>query len=240
MGRSFENRKASMAKTQGAKAKLYSRYGKEIYVCAKNGGADTDSNLTLRRLIEKAKKEQVPAHVIDKALEKALGGAGEDYVVARYEGFGPGGCMVIVDCLTDNNNRTYTDVRQCFIKNEAKIGAPGAVSHMFDHQAIFAFKHDDEEAVLDALMSADVDVSDIENEDGMISVLAPNTEFNHARTALLSSFPELQFEIDEITFSPQTFTPVTGEDIEMFDKFIAALNDNDDVQNIYHNAEFDT
>jgi len=240
MGRTFENRKASMAKTQGAKAKLYSRYGKEIYVCAKNGGPDTESNLALRRLIEKAKKEQVPAHVIEKAVEKALGGGGEDYEVARYEGFGPGGCMVIVDCLTDNNNRTYTDVRQCFIKNNAKIGAPGAVSHMFDHQAIFAFKHDNEEAVLDALMSADVDVSDIENEDGMITVLAPNTEFNNARTALLTSFPQIQFEIDEITFSPQTYTPVTGEDVESFDNFIGALNDNDDVQNIYHNAEFDS
>ncbi len=240
MGRSFENRKASMAKTQGAKAKLYSRYGKEIYVCAKNGGADTDSNLSLRRLIEKAKKEQVPAHVIDKALEKALGGAGEDYEVARYEGFGPGGCMVIVDCLTDNNNRTYTDVRQCFIKNDAKIGAPGAVSHMFDHQAIFAFKHNNDEAVLDALMSADVDVTDIEDEEGIITVLAPHTEFNNARTALLQSFPEIQFEIDEISFIPQTFTPINGEDLEMFDKFMAALNDNDDVQNIYHNAEFDS
>jgi len=229
-----------MAKTQGAKAKLYSRYGKEIYVCAKNGGADTDSNLSLRRLIEKAKKEQVPAHVIEKALEKALGGAGEDYEVARYEGFGPGGCMVIVDCLTDNNNRTYTDVRQCFIKNDAKIGAPGAVSHMFDHQAIFAFKHDDDEAVLDALMSADVDVADIENEDGIITILTPHTEFNNARTSLLQSFPEIQFEIDEISFLPQTFTLISGEDLEMFDKFMAALDNNDDVQNIYHNAEFDS
>lgn len=117
-----------MAKTQGAKAKLYSRYGKEIYVCAKSGGPDVDANLALRRLIDKAKKEQVPAHVIDNALKKAQGGAGEDYAAATYEGFGPGGCMVIVDCLTDNNNRTYTDVRQCFVKNDAKIGAPGAVS----------------------------------------------------------------------------------------------------------------
>ena len=227
-----------MAKTQGAKAKLYSRYGKEIYVCAKNGGVETDGNLALRRLIEKAKKEQVPAHVIDKALEKARGGAGEDYVLAQYEGFGPGGCMVIVDCLTDNNNRTYTDVRQCFIKNDAKIGAPGAVSHMFDHQAIFAFRHDNEEAILDALMAEDVDVSDIESEDGMITVLTPNTEFNNARNALLAAFPEIQFEMDEITYIPQTSTLITGEDVEMFDRFIAALNDNDDVQNIYHNAEF--
>jgi YebC/PmpR family DNA-binding regulatory protein len=239
MGRSFENRKASMAKTQGAKAKLYSRYGKEIYICAKNGGVDPDANLALRRLIEKAKKEQVPAHVIENALKKAQGGAGEDFVAARYEGFGPGGCMVIVDCLTDNNNRTYTDVRQCFVKNDAKIGAPGAVSHMFDHTALFAFKHDDEEAILDILMSADADVTDIENEDGMITVLAPHTEFNKVRTALTEAIPEIDFEMDEITFLPQTHTLVTGEDVDSFDNFIAALNDCDDVQNIYHNAEFE-
>ncbi len=228
-----------MAKTQGAKAKLYSRYGKEIYVCAKNGGADVDANLSLRRLIDKAKKEQVPAHVIDNALKKAQGGAGEDYAAARYEGFGPGGCMVIVDCLTDNNNRTYTDVRQCFVKNDAKIGAPGAVSHMFDHQAVFVFRHDDEEAILDALMMADVDVTDIESDDEMITVLAPHTEFFKARTALLELLPDIEFEMEEITFNPQTFTQISGEDIETFDKFIAALNDCDDVQNIYHNAEFE-
>lgn len=239
MGRSFENRKASMAKTQGAKAKLYSRYGKEIYICAKNGGVDPDANLALRRLIEKAKKEQVPAHVIENALKKAQGGAGEDFVAARYEGFGPGGCMVIVDCLTDNNNRTYTDVRQCFVKNDAKIGAPGAVSHMFDHTALFAFKHDDEETILEILMSADVDVTDIESEDGMITVLAPHTEFNKVRTALTDAIADIDFEMDEITFLPQTHTLVSGEDVESFDNFIAALNDCDDVQNIYHNAEFE-
>ena len=88
MGRSFEVRKLSMAKTQGAKIKVYSKYGKEIYVCAKNGGADPDSNLSLRRLIEKAKKDQVPSHVIEKAIDKAQGGAGEDFSTARYEGFG--------------------------------------------------------------------------------------------------------------------------------------------------------
>lgn len=239
MGRSFEVRKASMAKTQGAKAKLYSRFGKEIYVCAKNGGTETDSNLTLRRLIEKAKKEQVPSHVIDNALKKAQGSGGEDYAAARYEGFGPGGCMVIVDCLTDNSNRTYTDVRQCFVKNDSKIGGPGAVSHMFDHQAVFVFMHDDEEAILDALMSADVEVDDIESDEGMITVLAPHTEYYKARTALQELLPDVEFEMDEITFNPQTYTHLTGEDVETFDKFMACLNDSDDVQNIYHNAEFD-
>lgn len=107
---------------------------------------------------------------------------------------------------------------------------------MFDHQAVFSFKGD-EEACLEALMMADVDVTDIEEEDGMLTVLAPHTEFFKAKTALSESFPEIDFEIEEITFNPQMETEVTGEDVEMFEKFINMLNDCDDVQEIYHNAE---
>jgi Uncharacterized conserved protein len=237
MGRTFENRKASMAKTGAMKTKLYSRYGKEIYVCAKNGGTETDSNLSLRRLIEKAKKEQVPGHIIDKALDKARGGGGEDFVTVRFEGFGPGNCMVIVDCLTDNNNRTFGEVRTCFNKGKAKLGAQGAVAHMFDHRAIFAFKHDDEEAVLEALMEDDVDVADIENEDGVITVIAPQTEFFKTKTALAKAFTDISLEVEEITFVPQTYTELGAEDTEQLDKFLDLLNDCDDVQEVYHNAD---
>ena len=239
MGRSFEVRKASMAKTQGAKVKLYSKYGKEIYVIAKNGGGDPDTNLSLKRMIEKAKKDQVPAHVIDKAIEKAAGGGGENYEVARYEGFGPGNCSVIVDCLTDNNNRTYMEVRQCFVKTHSKIGGPGTVAHMFDHQAVFQFKGDDEEAVLENLMMADADVTDIECEDGVITVFAPHIEFFKVKSALAESMPEVTLDVEEITFVPQTMTAVAGDDVAAFDKFLDMLNDCDDVQNVYHNAEIE-
>ena len=237
MGRSFEVRKASMAKTAGAKIKVYSKYGKEIYMCAKNGGGDPDMNLSLKHLIAKAKKDQVPAHVIDKAIDKANGGGGEDYAPARYEGFGPGGTSVIVDCLTDNGNRTFQDVRQCFVKTGAKIGVEGSVSHMFAHQAVFQFKGDDDEAILEALMMEDVDVTDVELEDGVITVFAPNTEFFKTKTALNSSFPDLTLDVEEITFVPQTHTPVAGEDAEKFQKFLDMLDDCDDVQQVYHNAE---
>ncbi len=236
MGRAFEVRKNSMAKTNAVKTKVYSKYGREIYVTAKSGGPDPDNNLALRRLIDKAKKDQVPAHVIDKAIDKAKGGGGEDFATARYEGFGPGGCMVIVDCLTDNNNRTFGDVRQCFTKTKCKIGAQGSVSHMFDHNAVLAFKGQDEESVLEALMMADVDVTDIEDEGDMITVLAPHTEFYKAKTALQDAFEGIEFEMDEITFIPQTSTEVTGEDVALFEKFLDMLNDLDDVQEVYHNA----
>lgn len=237
MGRAYQNRKESMAKTADAKTKVYSKYGREIYMSAKSGGTDPDGNLSLRGLIDRAKKDQVPTHVIDKAIDKAKGGATEDYSPARYEGYGPGNCMVIVDCLTDNPNRTFGDVRLAFTKTKSKIGTPGVVAHMFDHSAIFVFKNDDEEAVLEALMEADVDVSDIENEDGTITVFTPHTEYAKARHALTDAFEGIDFDVDEIQFLPKTHTSVEGDDIPMFEKFLDMLNELDDVQNIFHNAE---
>ena len=237
MGRAYQNRKESMAKTSDMKAKLYSRYGREIYVTAKSGGVDPDGNLALRGLIDRAKKDQVPGHVIDKALEKAKGGGGEDYSPARYEGYGPGGSMAIIECLTDNPNRTFGDVRQAFTKTKCKIGTQGSVSHMFDHCAIFVFAGDDEEAVLEALMEGDVDVTDIELEDGKITVFAPNTEYFKAKTALIERFGEIDFDVDEIQFIPQSYTTLSGDDVALFDKFLAILNDLDDVQQVYHNVE---
>ncbi|MGR4069711.1 YebC/PmpR family DNA-binding transcriptional regulator [Halomonas sp. LR3S48] len=239
MGRAFQNRKESMAKTAAAKTKVYSKYGREIYVCAKQGGTDPNGNLTLRGLMERAKKDQVPSHVIEKALDKASGVGGEDYSVARYEGFGPGNCMVIVDCLTDNPNRTFGDVRACFNKAKSKLGTPGSVSHMFDHCVILSFVGSDEEAVLEALMEADVDVTDIENEEGHITVFAPHTEYAKAKQALIDAFGEIEFEVDEIQFVPQTTTTLEGDDVAMFEKLLDALNDLDDVQNVFHNAEID-
>ncbi|MGS2716818.1 YebC/PmpR family DNA-binding transcriptional regulator [Eionea flava] len=243
MGRAYQNRKESMAKTSDAKAKVYSKYGREIYVCAKAGGIDPDGNLALRSMMDRAKKDQVPSHVIQKALDKAKGGGGEDFATARYEGYGPGSTMVIVDCLTDNPNRTFGDVRICFTKTKCKIGTQGSVSHMFDHCAIFVFSGDDEEAVLEALMMADVDVTDIESDDSSeddstkITVFAPHTEYFKAKQALTDTFDGIEFDVDEIQFIPQNTTPVEGDDIEMFEKFLDMLNDLDDVQNVYHNAE---
>ncbi|MDO9105075.1 MAG: YebC/PmpR family DNA-binding transcriptional regulator [Methylovulum sp.] len=238
MGRAYQNRKVSMAKTSDAKAKVYSKYGRELYVCAKAGGIDPDGNLALRGLIDRAKKAQVPAHVIEKALDKAKGGGGEEFTPARYEGFGPGGCLVIVDCLTDNPNRTFNDVRQCFTKTKAKIGIQGAVSHMFDHAAILAFKHDDEDTVLEALLAADVDVSDIESEEGKVTVFTPPADYFKAKQALADGIGAVDFDVDEIQFLPKSSTAISGDDLVLFEKFLDMLNELDDVQNIYHDAEY--
>lgn len=238
MGRAFQNRKESMAKTSDQKAKVYSKYGREIYVCAKSGGIDPNGNLALRSLIDRAKKDQVPTHVIDKAIDKAKGGGGEDFDTARYEGFGPGNTMVIVDCLSDNPNRTFGDVRTCFNKVKCKIGSQGSVSHMFDHSAIFVFAGTDEEAVLEALMMADVDVTDIELEDGKVTVFAPHTDYSKAKTSLTDAFGEIEFDVDEIQFVAQNTTEIQGEEVEQFERFLDLLNDLDDVQRVYHNAEY--
>ncbi|MDD5267365.1 MAG: YebC/PmpR family DNA-binding transcriptional regulator [Methylococcales bacterium] len=238
MGRAYQNRKESMAKTSDTKAKVYSKFGREIYVCAKAGGSDPDGNLALRGLIERAKKNQVPTHVIDKAIDKAKGGGGEEFAPARYEGYGPGGCMVIIDCLTDNPNRTFGDVRLCFTKTKCKIGTQGTVSHMFDHAAILAFKHDDEDTVLEALLTADVDVTDIESDDGKITVFTPPADYFKAKQALADSFGVLDFDVDEIQFLPKSTTVISGDDLVLFEKFLDMLNDLDDVQNVYHDVEF--
>ncbi len=162
MGRAHEVRKVAMAKTAAKKTKLYSRYGKEIYLAAKAGGPEPDANLALRRLIEKAKKEQVPADVIKRAVDKVKSGVTENYEEKVFEGYANGGATIIVKCLTDNINRTISSVRPAFTKSKAKLGNEGSVSYLYDVISVVAFKGLDEETVLDALVMAEVDAQDME------------------------------------------------------------------------------
>jgi len=237
MGRNFENRKNSIFKTADQKSKLYSKYGKQLYVVAKSGVADPEVNVALRSLVEKAKRDQVPAHVIEKAIEKARGAGGEDFVSARYEGFGPGGSLVIVDCLTDNNTRTISEIRNCFTKTGSKLGATGSVALWFDHVAVLSFKGNNEEQVLEAMLGADVNVDEIESKDGSLTIFAPASEFYKAKTALLQAFPGTELEVQEITFLPQTSKTLSPDDLLVFQKLISMLYDCDDVQNVYHNVD---
>jgi YebC/PmpR family DNA-binding regulatory protein len=236
MGRDFENRKNSIFKTAATKSKLYARYGKLVYVAAKNGVPDPEANPALRNTIEKAKRDQVPAHVIEKAIQKARGTGGEDFVPARYEGFGPGGSLVIIDCLTDNNQRTISEVRACFTKTGSKLAATGSVALSFDQLAILSFKGDNEEQVLEAMLEADVNVEDVEGKNGYVTIFAPPSEFFKAKSALLQAFPNVELETQEITFLPQNSKTIGEDDLPMFEKFLGMLNDCDDVQDVYHNV----
>ena len=238
MGRAYQNRKESMAKTAAIKTAVYSRYSREIYMAAKGGGTDSSANLTLRSLIDRAKKDQVPSHVIEKAIDKASSGVGEDFQIARYEGFGPGGTMLLGDCLTDNANRTTGEVRPAFTKGKGKMGTPGTVAHMFEHAAVLVFKGD-EEAVLECLIMEDVDVLEVESEEDMVTVIAPNTEFAKARNALTAEYADIDFDVDEIQFLPKGETVITGEDVEQFEKLLDLLNNCEDVQNVFHDAKYD-
>ena len=238
MGRAYQNRKDSMAKTAAMKTAIYSRYSREIYMAAKGGGTDPAANLSLRSLIDRAKKDQVPSHVIEKAIDKAGSGVGEDFQIARYEGFGPGGTMLLVDCLTDNANRTIGEVRPAFTKGKGKMGTPGTVAHMFEHAAVFVFTGD-EEAVLECLIMSDVDVLEVESEDDKVTVIAPNTEFAKARNALTAEYGDIDFDVDEIQFVPKAETVITGDDVEQLEKLLDLLNNCEDVQNVYHDAKYD-
>jgi YebC/PmpR family DNA-binding regulatory protein len=236
MGRIFEKRKASIFKTSAQKSKLYSKYGRQLYMAAKNGVPDPDANPSLRAIVEKAKRDNVASHVIEKAIQKAAGAGGEDFQPMRYEGFGPGGSLIIVDCLTDNPTRTISDVRTCFNKNDAKLASNGSVVISFDHLAVLSFKGDSEEKVIEALFAADVAVEDVECEDGTITIFAPPAEFYKAKTALLEAFPGLELEVQEITFIPHASATLSTEQLAVFEKMQNMLNDCDDVQEIYHNV----
>ena len=235
MGRIFEKRKESIFKTADQRSKLFSKYGRQLYMAAKSGVPDPDANPTLRALVEKAKRDNVANHVIEKAIQKAAGTGGEEFQAARYEGFGPGGSLLIVECLTDNGTRTISDLRICFNKTGAKLSANGSVVMSFDHLAVLSFQGDDEEKVIEAMFAADVAVEEVECEGGTVTIFAPPAEFYKARTALLEAFPGLDLEIQEIRFLPRESKSLSGEDLGMFEKLLGMLNDSDDVQDIYHN-----
>lgn len=236
MGRIFEKRKHSIFKTAAQNSKLYSKYSKQLYMAAKKGVPDPEANPVLRAFVERAKRDNVPSHVIDKAIQKAAGTGGEDFQPVRYEGFGPGGGLVIVDCLTDNNTRTISDIRSCFTKTGSKLAGSGSVVMSFDHLAVLSFKGDNEEKVLEAMFAADVAVEDVESKDGNITVFAPPTEFYKAKTALLEAFPDIELDVQEITFLPQTTKTLSADELASFEKFLGMLGDCDDVQEIYHNV----
>ena len=239
MGRAHEVRAESMAKTAAIKSKLYSRYGKELYIAAKSGVSDPDMNLALKRKIQEAKSNQVPADVIKRAIEKAKGGTDENYTEARYEGFGPGNSTIIVDCLTDNTNRAITDVKTCFNKcHGAKLANSGAVSYNYESVGLFVFAYEDEDAMLEAMMEAEVDVQDISVEDGEMTVKTTFQDFGKAQDAIEKVIPDVEFDVCEATLLPTEFVTLdTQEDKEAFDKLLSMLNDCDDVNKIYTNVK---
>ncbi len=239
MGRAHEVRAASMAKTAAMKSKLYSRFGKELYIAAKNGVPDPDMNLALKRKIAEAKSNQVPADVIKRAIDKAKGGTDENYDEARYEGFGPGNSTIIVDCLTDNTNRSFTNVKTAFNKTRnAKLANAGAVSFNYENVGLFVFPYEDEEAMLDAMMEKEVDVQDISVEDGKMTVQTSFQDFGKAQDAIESLLGEVEYDMCETTMLPNEYVELTDpEDQEQYQRLLDMLNEVEDVNKVYTNVK---
>ena len=237
MGRAHEVRAKAMAATAAKKSTLYSIYAKEIMKAAK-ANPDPTSNDALRRVIEKAKREQVPADVIKRAIEKAKGGSNESYDSLRYEGFGPGSATIIIDCLTDNSNRTVAAMNQCFNKSHCKMGVKGSVSFNYDNLGVLSFKYEDEDTMLEKLIEADVDVNDIEVEDGEMTVYVAPTDLHKAQEAIDVLIPDCEYEVCAIKMLPQEYVTLEDEhDKEMWQRLLNLLDEVEDVQEVFHNVE---
>lgn len=238
MGRKWNNIKDKKAEKDKNTSRIYAKFGREIYVAAKSGEPDPESNRNLKAVLERAKTYSVPKHIIDKAIEKAKGGVDENYDELRYEGFGVGGTMVIVDALTNNVNRTASDVRAAFGKNGGNMGVSGSVSYMFDSTAVFGIEGKSVDEVLEVLLEADIDARDVFEEDNIVIVYAEPDQFHLAQEALKQAGVS-EFTVAELTMLPQTEVKLTGEDKVKFEKMIDALEDLDDVQRVYHNADLE-
>lgn len=238
MGRAHEVRAASMAKTAAAKSKLNNKWSRIIYMAAKSGVPDPDLNQNLKKEIEKAKREQVTADVIKRAIDKAKGANQESYDPLTLEGFGPGNSMFIIECLTDNHNRTQTAVKVALQRCGGKIAGSGNVAHMFKNTAIFSIDHMNEEEALESLLMADCDVEDITtSENGVVTITAPSTEYGKIREALRGTLPEgKDFLEDTVSWLP--LNPVelaTDKEKEQLQRLLDLLAEDDDVQDVYHN-----
>src|SRR6476661_8616360 len=183
MGRKWNNIKEKKASKDANTSRIYAKFGREIYVAAKQGEPDPESNQALKVVLERAKTYNVPKAIIDRAIEKAKGGSEETYSELRYEGFGPNGSMVIVDALTNNVNRTASDVRAAFGKNGGNMGVTGSVAYMFDATAVIGIEGKTAEDVLELLMEADVEVRDILEEEETVIVYTEPEEFHATQEA---------------------------------------------------------
>lgn len=212
-------------------------YAREIYQAAKTGGIEVEANSALKRLVEKAKKEQVPMDIIKRAIDKVNSGVDESYTSVTYELFGPGGSNVIVECLTDNLNRSISSIRAAVNKCHIKMGAMGSVSYMYDHFAVVSFKGLDAEKTMDLMIEQDLDVSDIEEEDGQVIIYSDPKDLFAIKDALLKALPNITFDLDEIVWIAKDKISLQGEDLEIFKRLLTLLDDIEDVQHVYHNVE---
>ena len=233
MGRAYQVRASSMAATAAKRSALFMRASKEIYVAAKNGVPDPDSNLALRAAIDKYRALNVTREVIDRAVKKAQGNEVEAYTAGRYEAFGPGNCYLIVDTLTDNTNRALTDVRSSITKRGGKMGS---VVFNFTEYGQLVFQGHDVSKIEEALILGDVDVQSVTLEEDVMEVLVAPTSFAQAKS-VLSELGISSFISAEICLIPNETITLSGEDKALFEQLLDVLDELQDVQNVYHNVD---
>ena len=233
----FANIKHKKEKNDAAKGKIFTRLGREIAVAVKEGGADPNNNSKLRDVIAKAKANNMPNDTIERGIKKAAGDANSvNYVSITYEGYGPNGTAIIVDALTDNKNRTASNVRNAFTKGGGNVGTTGCVSFMFDKKGQIIV--DKEECELDAddlmMLALDAGAEDFAEEEDSYEILTAPDDFSAVREALETG--KVPMVSAEITMVPQTWVELTGEeDIKKMNKILDLLDEDDDVQAVYHN-----
>ena len=233
MGRHFEVRAASMAATAKKKSAIYMRASKEIYMAAKRGVPDPNSNLALRAAIDKYRK-QCPKDVIDRAIKKAQGGDATNYIEGRYEAYGPAGTYLIINTLTDNSNRALVNVRTIVTK---KGGHLGDVSYNFELVGVLDFAYSgSEESLEEILILGDVDVREISLEDGVAEVIVDPASFAHAKEVLAENGIN-DYEFAEVTMKANDLVTLDGEDLQKFKDLLDLLDDCEDVQAVYHNCD---
>jgi YebC/PmpR family DNA-binding regulatory protein len=229
----IKHRKAAQDKQRG---KTWTKLIREVTVAARAGGGDPNANPRLRLAMDKAFGANMPRDTVDRAIKRGVGASdGEDYEEIRYEGYGPGGVALMADCMTDNRNRTASDVRHAFTKYGGNLGTDGSVAYLFTKQGIISFQPGtDEDTLMEAALEAGAE-DVVVNDDGSLDVITTPEEFTAVRESLTAA--GFDTEMGEVTFNASTSAELDEETAERLLKLVEALEDLDDVQEVYHNAD---
>lgn len=232
----FANIAHKKAANDAAKGKIFTRLGKEILVAVKEGGADLNNNSKLRQVVAKAKANNMPNDTIERSIKKAANSDTAALEAVTYEGYGPNGTAIIVEALTDNRNRAASNIRNAFTKGGGNVGTPGCVSFMFDHKGQIIIAKEDCEKDSDELMmiALEAGAEDFKEEDDSYEILTAPEEFDSVHEALTTA--GIAPASAEVTMLPQTSVELTSEeDLKKMRRILNLLDDEDDVQNVYHN-----
>ena len=233
----WHNIQVKKGKTDAIRGKIFTKIGREIAIAVREGGSNPESNSKLRDVIAKAKSNNMPNDNIQRSIKKAAGELGNiEYAEITYEGYAPGGVAVIVECISDNRNRTASDIRHCFSKNDGTLGVSGSVSFMFDKKGVLVIERtadiDEDELMMQVL---DAGAEDMQVLDDAFEVTTDPNEFSAVREKLEGQ--GMSFLSAEVQMVPQNTVTPTEDTLESIQNLLEMLEDNDDVQNVWHNAE---